>query len=46
VRHALRGVRCRDAEEVAHKALGCSSPEEVRELLTGLFPPVHQQALS
>jgi phosphoenolpyruvate-protein phosphotransferase len=46
VRHALRGVRCRDAEEVAHKALGCSSPEEVRELLAGLFPPVHQQTLS
>jgi phosphotransferase system enzyme I (PtsI) len=46
VRHALRGVRCRDAEEVAHKALGCSSPEEVRERLAGLVPPVAQQTLS
>jgi phosphotransferase system enzyme I (PtsI) len=46
VRHALRGVRCRDAEELAHKALGCSSPEEVRALLAGLVPPVRQQTLS
>lgn len=46
VRQALRGVRCRDAEEVAHMALGCSTPEEVRELLAGLFPTVHQQTLS
>jgi phosphoenolpyruvate-protein phosphotransferase (PTS system enzyme I) len=46
VRHALRGVRCRDAEEVAHKALRCSSPEEVRERLAGLVPPVTQQTLS
>ena len=41
VRQALRGVRCQDAEVFAHKALGCGSPEEVRELLAGLFPPVH-----
>lgn len=46
VRDALRGVRCQDAEELAHKALGCSSAEEVRNLFAGLFPPVHQQTLS
>jgi PEP-utilizing family enzyme len=40
VRDALRGVRCQDAEELAHKALGCSSAEEVRWLkpsVTGLW---------
>jgi phosphoenolpyruvate-protein kinase (PTS system EI component) len=46
VRHALRGARCEDVEDLAHKALGCSSPEEVRNLFAGLFPPVHQQTLS
>jgi len=46
VRHALRGVRCQDAEKLAHKALGCSSPVEVRELLAELFPPAHQQTPS
>lgn len=46
VRQALRGVRCQDAEELARKALGCSSPEEVRDLFAGLFPPVTQQTLS
>lgn len=45
VRHALRGVLCRDAEAVAHKALGCGSPEEVHELLAGLLAPVHRQTL-
>ena len=46
VRHALRSIRCQDAEELAHKALGCSGPEEVRALFAGLFPPLHQQSLS
>lgn len=46
VRQALRGVRCQDAEESAHEALGCSSPEEVRGLFAGPLPPVHQQTFS
>jgi phosphoenolpyruvate-protein kinase (PTS system EI component) len=46
VRHALRTVRCQDMENLAHKALGCSNPEEVRELLAACFPPVRQQTVT
>lgn len=46
VRQALRDVCCQDAEELAHKALGCSSPAEVRDLLAGLFPAVRWRTLS
>jgi len=46
VRQALRSVRCQNAEELAHQALGCSSPEDVQKLFAGLFPPVQQQTRS
>jgi phosphoenolpyruvate-protein kinase (PTS system EI component) len=36
VRQTLRGISCREAEEFACQALDRGSPEEVRELLTGL----------
>ena len=38
VRHALRSIRCQDAEELAHKALGCSGPKRSVHSSRGSFP--------
>lgn len=46
VRQALCGVRCQDAEELAHKALACSSPEEVRKLVAEVCPSIHRPSFS
>jgi phosphoenolpyruvate-protein phosphotransferase len=46
VRQALRSVRCRDMEELAQQALGCSTPQEVREHFAEFISPVRQQTVT